>query len=339
MRFPDFRPRRLRSNGIIRDMVADIDISLKDFIVPVFIDENIDKPVEISSLPGYYRYPIDRLDRHIETLLELSLDKVLLFGIPQDKDEYGTMAYDKNGIVQRGIRRIRELFGKNILVFTDVCLCQYTSHGHCGIIEKKVRGGMEEHIIDNDKSLKYLAKTALSHAEAGADFVAPSNMMDGVVGEIRRTLDNEGYTDVGIMSYSVKYASYFYGPFREAADSAPKFGDRRSYQMDPRNRFEMLKEVYLDVEEGADILMVKPALPYLDVINIVKQNYPWMPLAAYNVSGEYLMVKTSVREGWLNEMGIIYEILYSIKRAGADLIISYHALDVARRWVDKDSLF
>lgn len=339
MEFPIIRPRRLRRNKVIRDMVADTRLSLDNFIMPIFIDENIDKPVPIRSLPGQYRYPVEKISNYIDELLELGLNKVILFGIPKEKDEYGRSAYDRDGVVQRGIRCIRESFGNKVLIFTDVCLCQYTSHGHCGVIKDVSIGGSEVRIVDNDASLEYLAKTAVSHAEAGADFVAPSNMMDGVVGKIRKSLDEEGYIDVGIMSYSVKYASYFYGPFREAAESSPRFGDRRSYQMDPRASAEMLKEVYLDVSEGADIIMVKPALSYLDAIKIVKQNYPWIPLAAYNVSGEYLMVKLAAKEGWLDELGIITEILYSIKRAGADIIITYHADEVARNWDKVKELF
>jgi len=332
MEFPKIRARRLRKNRIIRNMVANTKLSLDDFIVPIFIDENIKTPVSIASLPGYYRYPVESVVEHIEDLIELGLNKIILFGIPKYKDEFGSAAYDKDGVIQRSIRRIKEVFGDQILVFTDICLCQYTTHGHCGILIKKNIGGKETIIVDNDSSLNYLVRIALSHAEAGADFVAPSNMMDGVVGKIREALDEEGYYEVGIMSYSVKYASYFYGPFREAAESAPKFGDRRGYQMDPRSSTEMIKEIFLDINEGADILMVKPALSYLDVIHVVKHEYPWMPLAAYNVSGEYLMVKLASREGLLNELGTILEILYSIKRAGADIIITYHAKEVAEKW-------
>ena len=332
MKFPKVRPRRLRRDKIIRDMVADTKLSLDDFIVPIFVDENLRRPRPIESLPGQYRYPIEGLTDYIEKLLELGLNKIIIFGIPREKDEYGSQAYDKNGVVQRSLRAIKEVFSNKLLVFTDVCLCQYTSHGHCGVISQKVTGGVESIVIDNDPSLEYLAKTALSHAEAGADFVAPSNMMDGVVGAIRDILDREGFSDVGIMSYTVKYASYFYGPFREAAESAPRFGDRRTYQMDPRLRNEMIKEVILDIEEGADIVMVKPALAYLDVIHRVKTSYPWIPLAAYNVSGEYLMVKSAAKEGWIDEFGVTLEVLYSIKRAGADIILTYHAVEIAENW-------
>ncbi len=332
MKFPKVRPRRLRRDKIIRDMVADTKLSLDDFIVPIFVDENLRRPRPIESLPGQYRYPIEGLTDYIEKLLELGLNKIIIFGIPREKDEYGSQAYDKNGVVQRSLRAIKEVFSNKLLVFTDVCLCQYTSHGHCGVISQKVTGGVKSIVIDNDPSLEYLAKTALSHAEAGADFVAPSNMMDGVVGAIRDILDREGFNDVGIMSYTVKYASYFYGPFREAAESAPRFGDRRTYQMDPRLRNEMIKEVILDIEEGADIVMVKPALAYLDVIHRVKTSYPWIPLAAYNVSGEYLMVKSAAKEGWIDEFGVTLEVLYSIKRAGADIILTYHAVEIAENW-------
>lgn len=339
MKYPTHRPRRLRRTKIIRDMVADVNLTIDDFIVPIFIDENIRETMEIPSLPGYYRYPVERVVEHVDELTSLGLNKILLFGIPKTKDEYGSSAYDKDGVVQRSIRRIKETFGESVLIFTDVCLCQYTNHGHCGIISRKVLGKEEYVIVDNDISLKYLVKVALSHAEAGADFIAPSNMMDGVVGEIRRALDKEGYTETGIMSYSIKYASYFYGPFREAAHSAPSFGDRRSYQMDPRSSGEMLKEAKLDIDEGADIIMVKPALCYLDVIHVIKKEYPWIPLAAYNVSGEYSMVKTAGKFGLINEFGTTLEILYSIKRAGADIIITYHAKEIAENWDKIKDLF
>lgn len=339
MEFPNFRPRRLRREKIIRDMVADVRLSLNDLIVPVFIDENIDGEKPIESLPNYYRYSLDTLDKHVEKLLSSGLNKILLFGIPRVKDEYGSSGYDGEGIIQRAIRRLREVFSNDIIIFTDVCLCQYTSHGHCGVIKEVKIGRKIKYVVDNDESLNYLVKMALSHAEAGADFVAPSNMMDGIVGKIRERLDDEGYTHVGIMSYAVKYASYYYGPFREAAESAPKFSDRRTYQMDPRRSHEALNESYMDIIEGADILMVKPALPYLDIIYKVKETYRGIPLAAYNVSGEYLMLKLAVKEGWLDEVGVVFETLYSIKRAGADLIITYHAPQIAEYWDRKDDIF
>ena len=334
MEFPYMRPRRLRYFKEIRDSIAESSLSIDDLIVPIFVDETISSPREINAMPGYYRYPVDALENHLSKLLDLGLNKVILFGIPREKDEVGSMAYDKEGVIQRVVRLLKEVYGDKIIIFTDVCLCEYTSHGHCGIITKVKRSGVERWYVDNDKSLEYLARTAVSHAESGADFVAPSNMMDGTVRWIRDALDKNGYTDVGIMSYSVKYASSFYGPFREAAESAPAFGDRRSYQMDPRNKYEAIKEAYLDIEEGADILMVKPALPYLDVIHLVKDRYPWMPLAAYNVSGEYLMAKAATAEGYMDEKKIVLEILYSIKRAGADLILSYHAIEVAKMFKD-----
>ena len=330
MKYPDVRPRRLRYLKQIRDSVAETTLSPCDFIVPIFVDETIDSPKEISAMPGYYRYPVEHLESHINMLLELGLKNVILFGIPKTKDDLGSSAYASDGIIQRAIRMIKKWFGDEVIVFTDVCLCEYTSHGHCGIISKVVHGGIERWFVDNDVSLNYLVKTAISHAEAGADVVAPSNMMDGVVGAIRKGLDDHGFKYVGIMSYAVKYASSFYGPFREAAESAPTFGDRRSYQMDPRNKYEALKEASLDIDEGADILMVKPALPYLDVIHLVKSSYPWMPLAAYNVSGEYLMVKAASSKGYMDGDKGVMEVLYSIKRAGADLILTYHASEAAR---------
>ncbi len=332
MGFPKVRPRRIRRNRIIRNMVADVRLSLDDLILPIFIDENITEPHPIESLPGHYRYPVDKVSNFIGEMVERGLNKFILFGIPKEKDEVGSSAYDKKGVIQKTLKILRGVFGDKILIFTDVCLCQYTTHGHCGVLDKVYIGGREVTMVHNDKTLDYLAKIALSHAEAGADFVAPSSMTDGMVGRIRGELDREGYTDIGIMSYSAKYASYFYGPFRAAAESAPKFGDRRGYQMDPRSTAEMLKEVYMDIHEGADIVMVKPALSYLDAIYRVKNKYPWIPLAAYNVSGEYLMVKSAGKEGWINEFGITLEILHSIKRAGADIIITYHAPDIARDW-------
>jgi len=330
--FPILRPRRLRLFKSFRDSVAETTLKVEDFIVPVFVKEGISQPEPISSMPGCFRWPLNKLVEHVTSLLELKLDKILLFGIPKDKDEVGSQAYAKDGIVQRAIRLLRREIGLDVTIFTDVCLCQYTTHGHCGIITKVKRGDAEFWVVDNDKSIELMGKIAVSHAEAGADFVAPSSMMDGVVGAIRKALDDEGYGDVGIMSYSAKYASSFYGPFREAAYSAPKFGDRRGYQMDPRNAMEALKEVKLDVEEGADILMVKPALAYLDIIRLVKDVFPEYPLAAYNVSGEYSMVKAAGEKGWVNEKLITFEILNAIKRAGADLIISYHSIEVAK-WI------
>ncbi len=290
--------------------------------MPIFVDERIDSPVEISSMPGYYRVPVDGVGDEVGRAMELGIRAFILFGIPSYKDEVGTSAYIKNGVVQRAVRRIKSEFPDSVVV-TDVCLCEYTTHGHCGVVRDRK--------ILNDETLPILGKIAVSHAEAGADIVAPSGMMDGMVRAIRDALDGEGYTDVAIMSYSAKYASSFYGPFREAAESGYKFGDRRSYQMDIHNGDEALREVELDIREGADIVMVKPALAYLDIVRRVKERFG-VPTAAYNVSGEYSMVKAAAKMGWLDEKSIVYEILVSIKRAGADLIITYHAKDFAR-WV------
>lgn len=293
-------------------------LSVDEFIVPIFVDENIKKPLEISSMPNYFRIPLDSVVKEIEACLDKNLKTFILFGIPSYKDEVGTSAYDKNGVIQRALRSIKSEFDDVVLI-TDVCLCEYTSHGHCGIVK-----GTQ---ILNDETLPLLAKIAISHAEAGADIVAPSAMMDGMVKAIREGLDDEGYKDTAIMSYAAKYASNFYSPFREAAESGFKFGDRKSYQMDFHNSNEALREVELDIKEGADIIMVKPALAYLDIIYKVKQKFKF-PTAAYNVSGEYSMIKAAIKLGWLNE-DVIYEILTAIKRAGADLIITYHAKEIA----------
>lgn len=326
--FPQTRPRRLRLTKGIRDLVAETRLSVDDLIMPIFVKEGLDKPEPIEAMPGYYRYPVKDVVNVVSEAMEVGVRAFLLFGIPspEKKDHMGSPAYDPSGPVPQAIRIIRKELGEEPLIFTDICICGYTSHGHCGIpVEKHGRS-----LIDNDSTLDVIAKMAVVHAEAGADFVAPSGMMDGMVGAIREALDDEGYTEVGIMSYAVKYASGFYGPFREAASSAPRFGDRRSYQMDPRNAYEAIKEVFLDIEEGADILMVKPALAYLDVIRLVKENYPHYPLAAYNVSGEYSMVKAAAEKGWIDEKLVTFEILTAIKRAGADIVITYHALDVAK---------
>lgn len=316
------RPRRLRINDATRELVRETKINVEDLIYPLFIVEGKNIKNEISSLPDVYHFSLDMLDEEIKEIKDLGIKHVILFGIPHDheKDFCGSEAYNDNGIIQRAIRKIKEI-DSDINVITDVCMCEYTSHGHCGILTK---GGY----VDNDKTLEYLANIAVSHAKAGADMVAPSDMMDGRVKVIRNALDKEGFFNVPIMSYSVKYASTFYGPFREAANSAPSFGDRKTYQMDPANSNEALIEAELDVLEGADILMVKPALSYLDIIKRVKDNYN-LPLAAYNVSGEYAMLKLAVKNGILSE-GAIYESILSIKRAGADIIITYFAKDLAR---------
>ena len=327
MQFPTVRPRRLRKNRIIRNTVAQATLDPSRLVAPIFITEGGREPEPIEAMPGLYRWPLDAVADHAKEIVEGGVDKLLLFGIPVNKDEEASSAYNPDGVVQRTLRILRKELGERALLMTDVCTCQYTQHGHCGIVVKDRRGSW---IVDNDRSIEVMAKIALSHAEAGADVVAPSNMMDGVVGSIRKTLDDEGYSDVLIMSYSVKYASNFYGPFREAAYSTPAFGDRRGYQMDPRNAEEAIKEALLDVEEGADVIMVKPALPYLDVIRLVKERIPYYPLAAYSVSGEYAMIKAAAKMGWLDEGRTLMEALHAIRRAGADIIITYYAHEAAK---------
>ncbi|MCX7951651.1 MAG: porphobilinogen synthase [Clostridiales bacterium] len=314
------RTRRTRKDENIRSLVRETRLSVDDLIYPIFVVEGVGIKEEITSLEDNYRYSVDMLDEIIKEVEDLNIRGVLIFGVPEYKDECATSAFDENGVVQRAVKKIKEI--SNLYVITDVCMCQYTSHGHCGIIE-----GND---IDNDKTLEYLAKIALSHAKAGADMVAPSDMMDGRVKFIRRMLDENGYKNVAIMSYSAKYASSFYGPFREAADSKPQFGDRKSYQMDYCNIREAMREIEYDIEEGADIIMVKPALSYLDVIRQARDKFNH-PIAAYNVSGEYAMVKAAEKMGYVDGEKIMMEILTSIKRAGADIIITYHALDVARK--------
>lgn len=314
------RGRRLRASSSIRDMVRETTLNSKDFIYPIFVVEGKNIKNEISSMLGNYHYSIDRLPEVIKSIEEANIAGILLFGIPEHKDACGSEAYNDDGIVQQAVRKIKEL-NKDLLVITDVCMCEYTSHGHCGIIH-----GND---VDNDETLEYLDKIAVSHAKAGADMVAPSDMMDGRIGSMRKALDENGFRKVSIMSYSAKYCSAFYGPFREAADSAPQFGDRKTYQMDPANRMEALRETKMDIEEGCDIIMVKPALSYLDVIRECRDNFD-MPLAAYNVSGEYSMVKAAAKAGMIDEERVMMEILTSIKRAGADIIITYHALEAAK---------
>jgi len=316
------RHRRLRKNEAIRSMVRETVLTPDDFIYPIFVVEGENIKREISSLPNNYHFSIDRLHEIIKEVVDAKVKGVILFGIPEHKDEVGSGAYDDNGIIQKAVRKIKEL-APELYVITDVCMCEYTSHGHCGII-----CGND---VDNDKTLKYLAKIAVSHAKAGADMIAPSDMMDGRIGAIREALDENGFKDIPIMSYSAKYCSAFYGPFREAADSAPQFGDRKTYQMDPGNIREAMLEIQSDIEEGADIIMIKPALSYLDVIRWAKDRCD-MPIAAYSVSGEYAMVKAAAKAGLIDEKRIALEMLLSIKRAGADMIITYYALDAAR-WV------
>jgi len=318
--FPQLRLRRLRRTETLRAMVRETQLDINDFIYPLFVTEGSQVKQEITSMPGVYHYSTDLLSQEVEEIAKLGIPAVMLFGIPENKDEIGSSAYDPKGIIQQAVRTIKKATPE-LLVITDVCLCEYTSHGHCGVV---VNG-----YVDNDKTLELLAKTALSHVEAGADMVAPSDMMDGRVKAIRQALDGNGFNNIPILAYAAKYASAFYGPFREAAGSTPQFGDRRSYQMDPANRREALREIEQDIAEGADMVMVKPALAYLDVIRKVRETFNY-PLVAYNVSGEYAMVKAAVQQGWLDEKRIVLEILTSIKRAGTDIIISYHAKDVAR---------
>lgn len=314
------RPRRLRGGEALRKMVRETRVDKSSLIYPMFFMDGADSAEEIPSMPGQYRWTVDRAEEALESVLEAGVGSVLLFGIPGEKDAFGSQAYAGDGVVQRAVRRIKERFPE-LFVITDVCMCEYTSHGHCGVLCG--------HDVDNDRTLELLAKTALSHAQAGADMVAPSDMMDGRVGAIRAALDGNGFSGTPILSYAVKYASAFYGPFREAADSAPAFGDRKSYQMDYHNRREGLKEALLDADEGADILMVKPAMSYLDMVREIKDATN-LPLAAYSVSGEYAMVKAAAASGWIDEARIVCEIAASAYRAGTDLYITYYAKELAR---------
>jgi len=317
---PLYRPRRLRLNENIRRMVRETKLSPDDFIYPLFVCHGKGVKKEISSMPGNYQQSIDNLVKDCEEVKNLGIPAVILFGIPEHKDEVGSEGYSDEGIVQHAIKAIKNKM-PDLTVITDVCLCEYTSHGHCGVIKNGT--------VENDTTLELLAKEALSHAKAGADMVAPSDMMDGRVGAIRETLDEHGYFDIPIMAYAAKYASAFYGPFREAAESTPQFGDRRSYQMDPPNSREAMREVALDIEEGADIVMVKPALAYLDIIYQVKQQFN-LPVAAYNVSGEYSIIKAAAKMGWIDGERAMMESLISIKRAGADMILTYFAKEAAK---------
>jgi porphobilinogen synthase len=318
--FPVHRPRRLRKNENIRRMVRETSLSPDNFIYPLFVTFGKGVRKEISSMPGCFQESVDKVVRHAKEVYSLGIPAVLLFGIPEHKDETGSGAYDEKGVVQKAVQALKNAL-PGLYVITDVCMCEYTSHGHCGLIKNGD--------VENDLTLELLAKEAVSHAKAGADMVAPSDMMDGRVETIRKALDREGFPDLPIMSYAAKYASAFYGPFREAAESTPQFGDRRSYQMDPSNRREALREIALDIEEGADIVMVKPALSYLDIIADVKDAFD-LPVAAYNVSGEYSLVKAAARLGWIDEERVMMEILTSIKRAGADIILTYFAKDAAK---------
>lgn len=318
------RGRRLRINSEIRDLVRENTLSSNDFIYPLFVVEGENIKNEIGSLPGNYHVSIDRLEEIIKEILEANIKGVILFGIPNHKDACGSEASANDGIIQKAVRKIREITD-NLLIITDVCMCEYTDHGHCGILNGKD--------VDNDKTLKRLGEIALSHAKAGAHVVAPSDMMDGRVEYIRNVLDENGFEYVSIMGYSAKYSSAFYGPFREAADSTPSFGDRRTYQMDPANSREALKEVQWDIEEGVDMVIVKPALSYLDIMYQVRENFN-VPVVAYNVSGEYSMVKAAAKMGWIDEKKIALEMLLSMKRAGADMIITYYALQ-ASKWLNE----
>ena len=320
MLFPQYRGRRMRASSSLRRMVRETTLSVDDLILPLFAigGKGIKNP--IASMPGHCQLSVDNIVKAAKEAYDLGIPSVMLFGLPEKKDALGTSAYDKNGIVQRAVREVKNKV-PGLCVITDVCLCQYTDHGHCGVVEKGK--------IDNDMSLDLLARIAVSHAKAGADMVAPSDMMDGRVGEIREALDQEDLSETPIMSYAVKYCSAYYGPFRAAANSSPQFGDRRTYQMDPANVLEAIREATMDAEEGADIIMVKPALSYLDVIAKVRDEVD-LPMAAYNVSGEYAMIKAADQLGWIDGTKVMMETLTSIKRAGADIILTYHALEAAR---------
>ncbi len=316
--FPIYRPRRLRANENLRRLVRETALSVNDLIYPMFVVHGRDTATEISAMPGCYQYSIDNLIKAAKELAALGIPGTILFGVPASKDPFGLEAYADDGIIQQAVHAIKDAV-PDLLVMTDVCLCEYTDHGHCGVVEAGE--------VQNDPTLELLVQESLSHARAGADVIAPSDMMDGRVGAIRTALDENGYENIPIMAYAAKYASAFYGPFREAAESTPQFGDRRSYQMDPANAEEALREVSLDIEEGADVLMVKPALSYLDIIHRVKTEFR-VPVAAYNVSGEYAMVKAAAQNGWIDEERVALELLTSIKRAGADMILTYFAKSV-----------
>ncbi|TYT63801.1 porphobilinogen synthase [Natrialba swarupiae] len=332
------RPRRLRRDGV-RGLVSETSLEPSDLIAPVFVDATTDERIPIESMPGHERVPIDESVARVEEVLETGVEAVMLFGIPKSKDAEGTRAWVEDGVVQEATRRITD--ETDAYVVTDVCLCEYTDHGHCGPLEEELRGETDhdhgpgcEHdptlTVDNDATLESLERIAVSHAEAGAHMVAPSGMMDGMVAAIRNGLDDAGYQEMPIMSYAAKYESAFYGPFRDAADGAPSFGNRRHYQMDPANAREAVREVRLDAEQGADVMMVKPALPYLDIVSAIRREFDH-PVAAYNVSGEYAMLHAAAEKGWLDLKAVAYESLLSIKRAGADLILTYFAEDVAER--------
>jgi porphobilinogen synthase len=320
MLFPDYRARRLRQNENLRRMVRETSLAVSDLVLPLFVVAGKDIKNPISSMPGHFHLSIDNFLKTAQEVNDLGIPAIIIFGIPEKKDALGTEAYAENGIVQRATMAVKEKF-PDLVAITDVCLCQYTDHGHCGVVNGNT--------IDNDASLDLIANVALSHAKAGADMVAPSDMMDGRIGEIREILDENSFNHVPIMSYAAKYCSAYYGPFRDAADSAPKFGDRRTYQMDPANALEALREVTMDIEEGADIIMVKPALAYLDIICRIREEID-LPVAAYNVSGEFSMIKAAEKLGWIDGSKVMMETLTAIKRAGADLILTYFAIEAAQ---------
>ena len=319
--FPNRRLRRLRKNEKLRELVQETRLSPKDLICPVFVQEDLKNPIPVESMPGMQRFPLDGIKPEIESIIDLGIPAIMLFGIPKAKDDLGSSAFDEKGIVQRAIQEIRKNFGEKIAIMADVCLCQYTSSGHCGLVK--------ENKIDNDSSIEILAKIATSQAKVGVDVVSPSAMMDGQVIAIRQGLDDAGFSDVAIMSHSAKHRSSFYSPFRDAAECAPKFGDRRTYQVPFSNSREAMREVEMDVNEGVDIVMIKPALAYLDIISEAKRKFD-VPISAYSVSGEYSLVKAASQQGWVQENEIISEILYSIKRAGADMIVTYFAKSAAK---------
>ena len=321
MLFPDYRPRRLRQSENLRRMIRETSLSVNDLILPLFVIAGRDVKSPIASMPGHFHLSIDNFLKTAQQAHDAGIPAIIIFGVPEKKDALGTEAYADNGIVQKATMAVKEKL-PDLVAITDVCLCQYTDHGHCGVVKA-------DNHIDNDASLDLIARTALSHAKAGADMVAPSDMMDGRIGEIREILDENNLSQIPIMSYAAKYCSAYYGPFREAADSAPKFGDRRTYQMDPANAVEAIREVTMDIEEGADIIMVKPALPYLDIIYRIREETD-LPLAAYNVSGEYAMIKAAEKLGWVDGSKVMMETLTAIKRAGADLILTYFAIEAAQ---------
>jgi porphobilinogen synthase len=329
--YPVSRPRRTRLTPALREMLRETVLSASDFIYPIFVHHGKNVKEPITSMPGQYQWSVDKLPELLGSISSLNIPAVILFGIPDQKDAIGEENFAPQGIIQQAIRRIKETVPE-LVVISDVCLCEYTDHGHCGLLNvgPERRPQLPEGYVLNDETLQILAKVSVSHVEAGADIIAPSGMMDGMVLAIRSALDGAGYDHIPILSYAVKYASSFYGPFRDAAQGAPKFGDRKSHQMDPANAREALREAALDVAEGADMLMVKPALPYLDIIHRVHETFPMLPTVAYNVSGEYAMLKAAANNGWLDERQVVLETLTAIKRAGADLVVTYHALDAAR---------